>query len=81
MGEPEKAADEFRAALNIDSQNADATYNLALALTDLGQKAEAIALYKSFLQAHAEDALGHNNLGQLLEEASKPAFRQTVQMP
>ncbi|MGH6818720.1 MAG: tetratricopeptide repeat protein, partial [Methylovirgula sp.] len=49
LNEPQKAIEDFNAALNVDSKNADAWAGLGLAYEKLGDRAKALANYQHAL--------------------------------
>ena len=67
-GQWDEAMAEYRKALQIKPDNAEAHNNLGNALYDKGQLDEAITEYRKALQIKPDYAEAHNNLGNALSE-------------
>jgi Flp pilus assembly protein TadD len=68
MGRKEDAEAEYRDALRINPDYADAHNNLGLLLDDMGRKEDAEAEYRDALRINPDDAEAHGNLGILYSE-------------
>jgi protein O-GlcNAc transferase len=85
LGLPIDAAECFRRALVIDPDYAEALNNLAYALRELGQFAEAEPLCRRSLQRKPDCAEAHNNLGAILKQLwrtreAAASFRHALQI-
>jgi tetratricopeptide (TPR) repeat protein len=65
QGNYERAAEELRAAVRLDSSDADASYALAADLVMLGETEEPESLLSALAQAGSQDMRVHYELGQL----------------
>jgi len=65
-GRVEEAIAQYRKALEINPDLADAHHNLGLALAGRGQVEEAIAQYRKALEINPDDVKVRNNLGNAL---------------
>lgn len=65
-GEPARALELLRGAVGDAPDSAPIQYNLAVALSALGQENEALRAYERTLVLDPADAEAHNNLGLLL---------------
>jgi Flp pilus assembly protein TadD len=74
-GEIDAAISHCRAALLIQSENADAQTNLAIALDEKGQTAEAIQHYEKALEISPQSASALANLAWLMATCSNTSFR------
>ena len=70
-GKPGPAADEFRAALHLDQQNAAAWLRLGYARAASGDAAGAMDAYTNAVIVAPDNALAHNNLGWELQKAGQ----------
>lgn len=70
-GEPDKAAEHYRAALELNPGQADLHYNYGVLLYTREKYAEARAAFEKALEANPSYALAHNNLGQILEREGR----------
>ena len=66
LGQPNRAADHFAAALRLRPDSATARFNLGTALSAAGKIDEAIPRYRDALQIDPGYPMAHNNLGNLL---------------
>jgi tetratricopeptide (TPR) repeat protein len=66
-GEPERAVEQYRAALDADPVNPTAAFNLGTALEATGREEEAIAAYRQALRASPRLADAHYNLSCLYQ--------------
>jgi protein O-mannosyl-transferase len=68
----EEAIAQYRKALEIDPDYAEAHTNLGMALAACGRLNEAIASYLKALEINPNVAKAHNNLGNALDSSGKP---------
>src|SRR5512135_1990900 len=66
QGRPDAAIDEFRAALELQPDDAAAHYNLGTALAGQGQVDAAIVEYRAAIRLRPDDAAAHTGLGTAL---------------
>ena len=71
-GNPARAVDLIRAALQVDAGQARAHANLGAALQDLGQVDEALDSYETALRLDPRYALAWNNRGNTLRRLGRP---------
>ena len=76
-GDATAAHDCFRSALEHDSEEATAYYNLGVLAQDAGNESDAIALYRRALELDPHLAEAHYNLATLFDQAgdSRSAIR------
>jgi tetratricopeptide (TPR) repeat protein len=67
-GQTDEAISQFKAAILLKPDGADAYYNLGNALLNQGQTDEAISQFKAAIHLKPDDALAHNNLGNALDK-------------
>jgi len=70
-GKPGPAAEEFRAALRTDQENAAAWLRLGYACAAAGDAAGALDAYTNAVIIAPDNALAHNNLGWELQQAGQ----------
>ena len=70
------AAQAYRAALALDSTNADAWNNLGWSLAKLGFYEDALPAFRSAMRHQAGFALAANNLAWATEELANASFKQ-----
>jgi len=85
LGELDKAAVNYRRALGIKADFAEAHYNLGNVLRDLGQFDDAVASYRRALELKPDYATACNNLGNVLKEqgqldAAVASFRRALEL-
>ncbi|HMB03629.1 MAG TPA: tetratricopeptide repeat protein [Isosphaeraceae bacterium] len=66
QGRPDAAIDEFRAALELQPDDAAAHLNLGIALAGRGQVDAAIVEYRAAIRLRPDDAAAHTGLGTAL---------------
>jgi len=71
QGRFDEAVSQFRRALEIWPDFAEAYYNLAITLKSQGKIEEAISSYRQAIRARPDYAQAHNNLGNLLKSQGK----------
>ena len=71
QGKLEEAIAEFRTAIRLKPDFAEAHYNLGIALAGQGKLEEAIAEYRAAIRLKPDDAEAHNNLGVALDGQGK----------
>lgn len=59
----------YRSAIQLDSQNTNSLFNLAILLADRGESKEAVAALRQVVETNPRHAWAHFHLGRLLEEA------------
>ena len=69
VGEPGKAEEAFRAALEIEPRHADALWGLAEALQHQGRDAEAVVLLRRLTETEPNATHIHRRMGLLLQRA------------
>jgi tetratricopeptide (TPR) repeat protein len=67
-GQTDEAISQFKAAILLKPDGADAYYNLGNALLNQGHTDEAISQFKAAIHLKPDDALAHNNLGNTLDK-------------
>jgi tetratricopeptide (TPR) repeat protein len=67
-GQTDGAISQFKAAIRLKPDGADAYYNLGNALLNQGQTDEAISQFKAAIHLKPDDALARNNLGNALDK-------------
>ncbi len=72
-----KAAEDFKSALEVDSELSAAWLNLALTYEKLNQIDEAISAYDEFLKLDPKSELGHYNRGHL--KLSQNKFDEAIE--
>jgi Flp pilus assembly protein TadD len=85
VGRRDEAEKEYRDALRINPDFADAHYNLGVLLGNKGRKEDAEAEYRESLRINPDDAEAHNNLGVLLDhrgrkEDAEVEYRETLRI-
>jgi Flp pilus assembly protein TadD/mono/diheme cytochrome c family protein len=73
LGRTQEAIAQFQAALALQSDYANACYNLARALIKTGQLDKAAKNLSNLVAADPGDAEAHNSFGELLLQMKKPA--------
>jgi len=68
LGWYEEATKEYRKALEIDPNSADAYYNLGIVLLELGRYPEAKKEFKKMIEIDPNNILKHDRLGTLYEQ-------------
>ena len=63
QGKLDEAVAEYRAAIRLKPDYAEAHYNLGIALTDQGKLDEAVAEYRAAIRLQPDYAEAHYNLG------------------
>ncbi len=71
MGEPEKAIEAYRSAIDVDGLFFPAKMNLAVLYNAAGRNNEAEALLREVIEAYPEDAQAAYSLGLLLAEMGR----------
>jgi Tfp pilus assembly protein PilF len=71
QGEPEKAADLYRRALQLDPAHADAMANLGCALRDLGRLEDAVITLCAALELKPRGGEIYSNLGNALKDMGR----------
>jgi predicted TPR repeat methyltransferase len=72
LGDPARAVDLIRAALQVDAGQARAHCNLGASLQDLGQAEAALHSYETALRLDPRYALAWNNRGNTLRRLGRP---------
>jgi tetratricopeptide (TPR) repeat protein len=72
-GAPAAAEHHYRAALEVDAAHETATFNLGVALEDLGHLNEAIEMYRRSLTLDPDNADAHYNLAGIYERRGDKA--------
>ena len=77
-GQYDKAVEHYRAALDLDRNQADAHYNFGVLLLKQSKPREAETAFQQALQINPYYAEAHNNLGSLYEQQGRlnEAFQQ-----
>jgi tetratricopeptide (TPR) repeat protein len=70
-GDLTAAVEQYRAAIALDADFADAWQGLSLALNDLGQHDAAIEAAERFVALAPDDELAHTTLSRVLQAAGK----------
>ena len=71
QGKLDEAVAQYREAMRLKSDDAEAHYNLGNALRDHGKHDEAIAEYREAIRLKPNDADAHNSLGYTLSDQGK----------
>jgi tetratricopeptide (TPR) repeat protein len=83
LGQSEKAAEQYRAAIAIDPTLAEAHNNYAYLVMTSGKLQEAADLYRAALESRPDYRIAHFNLGRILVQQGRLTeaiehFRQTL---
>jgi Tfp pilus assembly protein PilF len=71
LGQPQRAVENFKAAIQIDDQSYPAKVNLAMLYAQMGRNSEAETLLREVVTAHPDLYEVHYSLGLLLAEEKK----------
>jgi len=78
LNEKEKALNEFKTALKLDSSQINLKFNIASLLDDLGKKDEAIEYYLAYIKDMPDNSDAYYNLGLIYQE--KDDLKQSIAM-